>query len=166
VSQRDWREKLPDPAAFCRKTVRTALSAVPDRLPSAHALSVCVLLADDARIRHLNAQHRSKDAPTDVLSFPSASGWPENSPERPLGDIVLAWESVQRGARARAVPFADHVAHLLVHAALHLVGFDHDREATAHVMESCETRILNRMGIADPYAARTEGDLKTAASAS
>ena len=71
---------------------------------------------------------------------------------RPLGDIVLAAETVlARGGRA-GIPAADHAAHLVVHGMLHLFGFDHERDEDAEAMEAFETRGARWIGIADPYA--------------
>ena len=126
---------------------------------------ISLLAADDARIRALNAQFRGKDRPTNVLSWPAddlsaddpgcppalpAPGRPDD-PES-LGDIALALETCLAEARAAGKPAADHVTHLLVHGLLHLLGYDHETEADALLMEGTETAILDAMGIADPYA--------------
>jgi probable rRNA maturation factor len=70
----------------------------------------------------------------------------------PLGDVVLAAETVQREAEGQAIPLADHAAHLVVHGMLHLLGFDHERADDAERMEALETQALAGLGIADPYA--------------
>jgi probable rRNA maturation factor len=71
---------------------------------------------------------------------------------RYLGDIALAFETIDREAKAQGMPFEDHVAHLVVHGLLHLLGYDHLSEGEARRMEALETRILVSIGVADPYA--------------
>lgn len=113
---------------------------------------LCVHLADDAHIRDLNARWRGRDEATNVLSFPAVE--PANIRQaRLLGDIVLAFETVAREAAAEGKPLADHYRHLVVHGFLHLIGFDHETDADAQRMEAMETRILARLGVADPYRA-------------
>jgi probable rRNA maturation factor len=76
----------------------------------------------------------------------------------PLGDIVLAAETVRREADEQGLAFEDHLTHLIVHGFLHLVGHDHEAEAEALAMEGLETAILHDIGIADPYAAAGAAD--------
>ena len=110
-----------------------------------------IVLADDAGIRKLNKAWRAKDSATNVLSFPAAP--PERIAFSPmLGDIVLAYETIEREAVALGIAFEAHLSHLLVHGFLHLLGFDHHTDAEAGEMESLERLILERLGIADPYA--------------
>ena len=126
--------------------------------------SVSILACDDARIATLNADFRGKSAPTNVLSWPSeerAAAAPGEMPHLPapnpvgpsleLGDIALAHETCAREALKAGKPFVDHVTHLLVHGMLHLLGFDHETEEDAELMEGLETRILARLGVPDPY---------------
>jgi probable rRNA maturation factor len=87
------------------------------------------------------------------LSFPAPPS-PIAQPARFLGDVVLARETVRREAVERGIPVFDHVAHLTIHGLLHLLGYDHETDAEAVVMESLETEILAGLGIADPYGDR------------
>ncbi len=137
-----WRRALPGIERLVRRAARAALGR---RRPS-----LAVALADDRRVRALNARDRDKDKPTNVLSYPSGES-------RFLGDIVLARQTVWREAREQGKTPADHVAHLVVHGTLHLLGHDHETgEAEAERMEALERRILARLGVADPY--RDPGD--------
>lgn len=112
---------------------------------------VSVLLVDDARIRSLNAQWRNIDKATNVLSFPaSAPGKLASNPL--LGDIVMAFETVQREARDEGKSFANHVSHLVVHGFLHLIGYDHENEGDAETMEALEIKVLAGLKIANPYS--------------
>jgi probable rRNA maturation factor len=110
-----------------------------------------ILLTDDARIRALNAAWRGQDKATNVLSFPAVEpGMIATAPL--LGDIVIAYETVEREARAQSISFRNHYVHLLVHGFLHLFGYDHLTEIEAAAMERLESEILHRLGIEDPYA--------------
>lgn len=111
--------------------------------------SVSVLLCDDAEIRQLNRDFRNIDKATNVLSFPSAAspGFPKH-----LGDLAIAFETVQFEARAEAKSLRDHTAHMVVHGMLHLLGYDHENSVDADRMEQLEVRILARFGVADPYS--------------
>lgn len=122
---------------------------------------VAILGADDARIAGLNADFRGKPQPTNVLSWPSeergaaeAGGVPdppEQGGDPSLGDIALAWETCAREAADAGIAMADHATHLLVHATLHLLGYDHIRDADGDLMESVEVAILQDLGLPDPY---------------
>lgn len=111
---------------------------------------VTILLADDATLKRLNRDFRGKNKPTNVLSFPAA-----DNPEGHLGDIAIAHGVTTAEACAAGKSFVDHAAHLAVHGVLHLLGYDHETDAEAAVMEPLETEILADLGIADPYAAPT-----------
>jgi probable rRNA maturation factor len=106
---------------------------------------VAILLTGDAEMQALNRQWRGKDTPTNVLSFPSGEQ------DGHLGDVVLAYETVEREANQQTISIADHAAHLVVHGMLHLLGYDHEQEDEAVKMETLETKILSTLGIADPY---------------
>jgi probable rRNA maturation factor len=91
-----------------------------------------------------------------VLSFP-ANG--QTIPGRPrlLGDIVIAYETTEREARAQRKPFVHHLAHLTVHGFLHLAGYEHDADEEAEAMERLERSILARLDVPDPYIADDRG---------
>ena len=139
--------------AKLRRLVDDALAAAcsavrPELTPEAE---VGVVFTDDAHVRHLNRRFRGKDAATNVLSFPvPRTGTGTLGPL--LGDIVLAAETIKTEAEAESVILEAHLTLLIVHGFLHLVGYDHDADAEAAVMESLETAILAGLGIADPYA--------------
>ena len=127
------------------------------------AAEVSVLGCDDARIAVLNADFRGKPTPTNVLSWPEADLAPSADGAQPfdpspdpdgtlsLGDIAIAHDTCAREAADQGKPFAHHVTHLLVHGALHLLGYDHIRPADAALMEAIEVKILGNLGIPDPY---------------
>ena len=102
-----------------------------------------VVLGNDDFVQGLNRDYRSKDKPTNVLSFP------QDLPM--LGDIVFAYETVQREATEQEKSFDDHLLHLTVHGTLHLLGYDHIDDGEAEEMEALEINILEAMGVKNPY---------------
>lgn len=127
------------------------LRAIAAAAPATEA-ELSIVLTDDDTIRALNRQWRGQDKPTNVLSFPAPAVG--SAQQRLLGDIVIAYQTTAREAKADGKALADHVSHLAVHGLLHLLGFDHETDADAEVMEREERRILQQLGIADPYASR------------
>lgn len=123
---------------------------------------VVVMGCDDARIAALNADFRGKPQPTNVLSWPAQDAAPRAPGDLPqvapdpddpaLGDIAIAFETCTREAAEQGKTFDDHVTHLLVHAILHLAGYDHMNDPDAERMEATERAILATLGISDPYA--------------
>ena len=97
-----------------------------------------VLLTSDRAVRRLNRRHRGRDKPTNVLTFES-------------GDIALASGVVRREARAAGKRVAHHLVHLVVHGALHLRGEDHGLPGEARRMEMKESRLLQRLGVPNPW---------------
>ncbi|WP_237479076.1 rRNA maturation RNase YbeY [Lichenibacterium dinghuense] len=137
---------IPDLQALVERAAAAALAEAgvePDE-----GVELSCLFCDDDAIRALNAQWRGKDKPTNVLSFPTEGP----GAEAMLGDIALAWGTVKREAEAEGRPVEHHVAHLVVHGTLHLLGEDHEDEAEADTMEAMETRAMARLGLPDPYA--------------
>jgi probable rRNA maturation factor len=139
-----------------------ATDAVFERLdlePS--VFEVSLLACDDERIMALNTDFRSKPSATNVLSWPSderGSAISGEMPEQPeprldaeLGDIAIAYDTCAREAAEEGKSMRDHTLHLLVHGTLHLLGFDHERDRDATLMEGLETEILGNLGVRDPY---------------
>lgn len=124
--------------------------------------SLSVVFSNDAAIQNLNRDFRHKDAPTNVLSFPAfgsirdllgsleadADPFEESGY---MGDVVLALETLMREAEEQEKTFTSHVAHMLVHGTLHLLGYDHIEENDAEVMEALEVQVLEELSIANPY---------------
>jgi probable rRNA maturation factor len=126
--------------------------------------TLCVMGCDDARIAELNGAFRQKGTPTNVLSWPSEErgaempGLPPDLPDpgppddpEELGDIAIAYDTCAREAAEQGKPLDDHVTHLIVHALLHLLGYDHIEDADAELMEATEIAVLARLGVSNPY---------------
>jgi probable rRNA maturation factor len=127
-----WRRFVPRVAALVSRAARVAGIAAP--------FGVSVVLADDRLVRGLNARHRGRNKATNVLTY-----------EHPAPELVLALGVIRREAAAAGRRVADHVAHLVVHGALHLLGYDHDHPGDARRMEMAESRLLHRIGVPNPW---------------
>lgn len=162
----DWSRL--DGAAALALSAGQAAAAIAGQAQA--GLEVSLLLTDDAHIQDLNKAWRGKDKPTNVLSFPAPAppgnlsrnlagnsganlggNLAGNFGPRHLGDIALAYETLVREAEAESKPLAHHYAHLIVHGVLHLLGYDHEVEAEAEIMEALEVKALATLGIDDPY---------------
>jgi probable rRNA maturation factor len=141
VEASGWLKAWPG----ARRDTKLLLTGITKRrdLSSVPRGTVVVVLADDARVRALNAQFRGKDRATNVLSFPD--------PLSPLGGMALALETLEKEAKAQGKPFVNHVKHMILHGFLHLLGHDHQTKSDARLMESLEIAILGEMGIPNPY---------------
>lgn len=97
----------------------------------------------------LNEQYRNKSGSTNVLSFPSEV--PDEVELNLLGDLVICTDVVKQQAKEQKKQELAHWAHMIVHGTLHLLGYDHQIDAEANIMETKETQILSQLGYSDPY---------------
>ncbi|MSP03392.1 MAG: rRNA maturation RNase YbeY [Acetobacteraceae bacterium] len=123
-----WRRFVPRPDALVARALRMA------------GVGADVVLAGDKLVRELNARHRGKSKPTNVLTY-----------ESPAPELVLALGVIRREAAAAGRRVAHHLVHLVVHGALHLQGYDHDHPGDARRMEMAESRLLHRLGVPNPW---------------
>lgn len=112
--------------------------------------TVNIVLGNDAEVRELNRDYREKDKPTNVLSFPDGETYGGLTS---YGDIILAYETIEREAVEQGKRLTHHAQHLVVHGVLHLMGYDHEVEGEAEAMEAREIKILSGLAIANPYEA-------------
>jgi len=106
---------------------------------------VSVLMVEsESEMRALNREWRGCDNPTNVLSFPTTD-------KELLGDIVLCEPVIRREAREAGKSYEAHLAHMLMHGMLHLLGLDHEDKADAARMEKLEIKALGKLGIRNPY---------------
>lgn len=124
-------------------------------------LQINISLVSDQQIKKINQQYRKKNKATNVLSFANLDEKEinllglkkviNNLANLVLGDIVLAYETIKNESILQNKDFYDHLSHLLVHAFMHLLGFDHKEDSQAEIMEKLEVKILRRIGIKNPY---------------
>jgi probable rRNA maturation factor len=154
-----------DEAAFTALATRAVCAALGHRTLEPDECEITLLACDDARIATLNAEFRSKPQPTNVLSWPAqplappAEGIAPPPPEQgfdgmvELGDIALSHDTCAREASESGKLFEDHLTHLIVHGVLHLLGYDHETDGDAALMEGLEVEILGILGLDNPYSA-------------
>lgn len=145
-----WNDRLSDLEPQIHDAIHRTLDIVKFR---GQNTEISLVFADDVFIRELNKTYRNKDNPTNVLSFPQYEPKEinEDLPFIPLGDIILAHETIKREAQEQEKDFEDHFLHLIVHGLLHLIGYDHEEDDEAEIMENLEIRILEKLGIKNPY---------------
>ena len=152
AAEEDWPE-------LARKAALAALevSSYGELAHQKFALEISIKLSDNDEVQGLNRSYRGKDKPTNVLSFPQVqhdllqSLTNSDDGEVLLGDIILAHGVCTAEADKKKISIRNHVTHLLVHGTLHLLGYDHEDEHDAIIMEDLETSALANLGIADPY---------------
>ncbi|GAB5481172.1 MAG: hypothetical protein Pars92KO_09290 [Parasphingorhabdus sp.] len=153
-----WRDSN-DWQKHSEQAARAALSvsSYGDLAERNFALEISIKLSNNDEVQELNSAYRGKDKPTNVLSFPlvphdllkSLSN--SDDGEVLLGDVIMAHDVCASEAKAKSVPMADHATHLLIHGVLHLLGYDHETESDALIMEALEVKALQKLGIANPY---------------
>ena len=116
-------------------------------------IEVSLFFTGDEEITSYNNNYRKKNCPTNVLSFPV-----DDMPERQdpdevvlLGDIILSWHTINREALENNISMNDHICHLIIHGFLHLIGYSHDSEKKAQIMEGIESSCMVKLGFSDPY---------------
>jgi len=140
---------LPSPASI-RQAALAALTSADFKIEAKEMPELCIRFVADADIQALNRLWRNKDEVTDVLSFPLQEG-PDFDISQGLGDIALAVPFILAEARRLGLSAHNHCLHLIVHACLHLVGFDHIRDEDAAVMQALERQAMLNLGLHDPY---------------
>lgn len=150
----DWLE-------LCDAASRAAILASPHArlIQEEINMEISIKLSDNAEIQSLNAAYRGKDKPTNVLSFPMleqellSSLSKSGASEILLGDIILARAVCVKEAQDKDIALKDHISHLVVHGTLHLLGYDHQEDSDALIMENFEVQALANIGISNPYTA-------------
>jgi probable rRNA maturation factor len=141
-----WKQAWPEARTIIRRAVKAVFTHQHEKFTD-----LAIVLMDDASITPLNYNYRGKNAPTNVLSFANDE---EEADGDMLGDVLLAYETIDKEAREQKKALSDHATHLVVHGVLHLLGYDHKSEAEATVMEAHEIAILATLGVANPYQIR------------
>jgi probable rRNA maturation factor len=142
----DWASESsePPPKRLFAEWIRAALPS------DAHG-EIAVRIVDEVESATLNERYRGRKGATNVLAFESDPAVAGLDPLPPIGDLVICAAVVEREARDQNKPIGAHWAHIVVHGALHLIGYDHDSDRAAHEMENKEREVLARLGYPDPY---------------
>ncbi len=138
------KKSLPTNTQFKRWASAALLNKIP-------AVEVTIRIVDKAEITELNSTYRKKNKPTNVLSFPFDMPEELNDTIPILGDIVICSEVIEEEARAQEKTLEAHWAHMVVHGILHLLGYDHEKDQDAEIMETEEITILQTLGFNNPY---------------
>ena len=116
---------------------------------SVEKIDVEVSFCTAEQIKDLNYQFRKKDSETNVLSFPAESSM--GIQNACCGEVIICYEVLNNEAKESSKNITNHFKHLLIHSLLHLLGYEHDKENDAILMESEEIKFLSKIGISDPY---------------
>jgi len=147
---------------YIEETTILTLSSCFNKLES--ELEICIAIVDDKKITELNKEFRNKDYPTNVLSFPesnlkwyqiysdsSSSSMREAQNYLMLGDVIISYQTILKEASQQGKNLIDHLRHMVIHGILHLIGFDHENDEDAAIMESKEEQLLACFNIPSPY---------------
>lgn len=149
-SKKDWEKSIKEILTLSLKEVAPHLSTS----------EISIVLTNDKEIYEFNKAYRNKDKATNILSFPQQEPFffkkeqknkKKQLPPLLLGDLMISYETVNQEAIDQKKIFTDHLTHLLIHGMLHLLGYDHETEAEAQIMESLELKLLRKFSISDPY---------------
>ena len=161
VEEERWQKALSSVSSVAEKVKDATIDYVfknanIEVLKANKPLIISVCLSNDEHVRELNRDFRNMDKPTNVLTFANmdfADFKAENEVfgEIDLGNIIIAYETMQKEADVENITLQAHFCHLLTHGILHILGFDHIEDEEAEYMESFERAILQNLGIADPY---------------
>lgn len=154
ISEPEWLSSFLEVEKLAELAMRhTLVMATLPRNLEGRELEASIVLANDDLIQVLNREYRKKDAPTNVLTFAALDAdtpAPDDGPY-PLGDVILSYQTIDREAKEQGKFFKDHFLHMVVHGTLHLIGYDHQNDDEATIMETLEIRILEKMNIQNPY---------------
>ena len=149
VSDEKWHDLIEDIENHTHDVIKNILSNL---LSNAEHVEISIVLSNDDFIQNLNKDYRNKDKPTNVLSFPQTEEDEMDMPALMLGDIIITSGVIEQEAKEQSKSIKDHYTHMLVHGCLHLLHYDHITDEQAEEMESLEIKILDNLGIKNPYA--------------
>ena len=134
------------------KPLNNKLNKVVSTILDQEKMSDCVInlrLLNDKEMKKLNMQFRQKDKTTNVLSFPNDDISVKQT--KNIGDIAISVEYVKAEAKKEGKTFDDHVIHMLTHGVYHILGYDHENNENAMIMENKEIQTLKKINIGNPY---------------
>ena len=134
------------------KPLNNKLNKVVSTILDQEKMSDCVInlrLLNDKEMKKLNMQFRQKDKTTNVLSFPNDDISVKQT--KNIGDIAISVEYVKAEAKKEGKTFDDHIIHMLAHGVYHILGYDHENNENAVIMENKEIQTLKQINIGNPY---------------
>ena len=134
------------------KPLNNKLNKVVSTILDQEKMSDCVInlrLLNDKEMKKLNMQFRQKDKTTNVLSFPNDDISVKQT--KNIGDIAISLEYVKAEAKKEGKTFDDHIIHMLAHGVYHILGYDHENNENAVIMENKEIQTLKKINISNPY---------------
>ena len=134
------------------KPLNNKLNKVVSTILEQEKMSDCVInlrLLNDKEMKKLNMQFRQKDKTTNVLSFPNDDISVKQT--KNIGDIAISVEYVKAEAKKEGKTFDDHIIHMLAHGVYHILGYDHENNENAVIMENKEIHTLKKINISNPY---------------
>ena len=134
------------------KPLNNKLNKVVSTILDQEKMSDCVInlrLLNDKEMKKLNKQFRQKDKTTNVLSFPNDDISVKQT--KNIGDIAISVEYVKAEAKKEGKTFDDHIIHMLAHGVYHILGYDHENNENAVIMENKEIQTLKKINISNPY---------------
>lgn len=159
IEDHSWTAAIPDIVAVAQKVKETVLQEVAERIDYLNVskdFTANLCLSDDTNVHQLNLEFRGFDKPTNVLSFANIDSEDfDNMLEFEdiieMGDIIIAFETMQKEAKEQEISLKEHFCHLWAHGLLHILGYDHIEEDERLEMEQIEISVLNKLGIKNPY---------------
>ena len=146
-----WEMQLIDSFETKLSNILKVVSDYTSNISQEKIVLISIMFSDDKKIKKLNNQFRKMNKPTNVLSFPPYGNILINDDEIFLGDIIFSIETIKTEAKKNNKTVIDHLIHLFIHGVLHLLGYHHDKEEEAKIMENLEICMLKKLGIASPY---------------
>ncbi|MBX7146605.1 MAG: rRNA maturation RNase YbeY [Alphaproteobacteria bacterium] len=147
--EKKWAKSIPNLITTTRHIAAMTLEKIYGHKKTG---MIGIVFVNDKKIHQLNYQFRGINKPTNVLAFEAMQdGMDLVMEKKELGEVILAYETTMREARAQNKSFEHHFSHLLVHGILHICGYDHMNDKDAKIMEKLEIKILKQMNIPNPY---------------
>jgi probable rRNA maturation factor len=157
INDQKWNTEsiFKDYKIIFENIIKETLNFLQIKLPKNSIIELSVILTDDKEIQAINKEYRNKDKPTNVLSFQVIPDDLESEikkqPHLLLGDIFMSFDTLKCETKEQGKLIQDHFTHLFLHSFLHLLGYDHIDDFEAELMEDLEVKILNKLGIVNPY---------------
>jgi len=151
ITDKNWQK---NDQTIIETAIKTLFEQIELKTPKICEVEISISLSDNNFIQSLNKQYRNIDKPTNTLSFPLSKidiNQQHYQEFLPLGDIILAYGQIHNEAKTQTKTFHNHLSHLTIHSTLHLLGFDHQNEIEASIMENLEIKILKKLDIDNPY---------------